>query len=134
MVSPVACGSSRGSAPTINVMAQARRTPAESALFSCLARSDHTALKSLRIFSGVAAIISGPPPGMPVARQHLIGGLRPPRTGRVVREIEFLVAPRLENRLDNAPARLHHILPRIQRRVSDHGVEQQGLISAGRAC
>src|SRR4051812_22631630 len=69
------------------------------------------------------------PPRVSLTREHIVGGFRSPRPGLVIRESKLCVRPDSENGLHHLPARFHHVLPGIERRVAHHGIDKQCLIS-----
>src|SRR5215472_10093974 len=130
IVSPIATESSLSSAITINVIEQARRTPAP----PCFPSSTHSAASSFRIFSGdTVVLISRFPPCVSAACEHFVRGRRPPTSRGVVRKFELRVAPHVLDRLDHGPTRLHHVLPRVQRRIANDRVQQQRFVGGRRA-
>src|SRR5271165_1379728 len=126
--------SASSSAITNNVMAQARSTPPA---VSCSRPNwDQSSRKSRRIFSGSTEAVVMEltlAPAVTVAGQHGIGRGRSPGSRLVVRKIEGSGAPVVQNRLNGAPARLHHVLPCIQGHIALHGIHQQGFVSAWRS-
>src|SRR5262249_27674870 len=72
---------------------------------------------------------SGPPPGMSVAGEHLVGRARPPFAGPV-RE-RGGSGPRLFERVDHPPTGLHLVRVREQRAVAHQHVEHEPLVRLG---
>ena len=70
-----------------------------------------------------------PPGSIPVARQQLVRRLRAVAAGVVVREFSLLRRPGVEHRLHDAPSLLHHVGTHEERRVADHDVIDQRLVS-----
>src|SRR5579872_2584784 len=70
------------------------------------------------------------PPPAAIVLQQLVSFFRPPRAGWVVREMTRRERfPNIENWTDHAPTGLDHIGPLEQRRIADHAIVQQTLVS-----
>src|SRR6266404_9594969 len=79
-------------------------------------------------FSIVVAADTSPAPA--AARQKLVRFIRPWASSRVDRWIcRAILGPSVEHWLHHAPCVLHHVGAHEQRRVADHDVIEQRLVS-----
>src|SRR5260221_14213365 len=71
---------------------------------------------------------SRPPPLSPLALDESIAGSRYPCAGRVEIGIVSVAGPGVEQRIEPGQGRLHLVAASKERRLAEHGVEQQPLI------
>src|SRR3954447_14053666 len=67
-----------------------------------------------------------------VADEQPVGVGRPLRAGRVLAEPLVAAGPRLHDRVDDPPLGLDLVVPREERGLAAHGVEDQPLVGLGR--